>query len=464
MKLSVKEITKICNGKLYCGSDNVICTNFVKDTRIINDGDTYIGIKGDNFDGNDFYIEAFKKNANCVILEEDSFKIDNGFKYDKPIILIKNSIEALKDIAEYIRNNSTAKFIGVTGSVGKTSTRDMIYSVLKKEFKTLKTDSNANNQIGLPLTLMRLNDEQVGVIEMGMNHLGEIEYLSNITKPHIAVITNVGTAHIGELGSRENILKAKLEILSGMDNDGKLIINNDNDLLHEYYLKNKGNIVTIGIDNDSDFVATDIEYYPNHSTFNIKYLEKKYKIDCPIPGKVFIYNSLVAFATATLLGIGYDKIIDGISDFKLTKNRMEIINLKKQIKIIDGVYNASVDSMKANLEILKNQTGKRKIAVLGSMLELGEFSNQLHEEVGETVFNDKIDILITVGKEARLIAKKVIELGMNKQNVYSFDDTTSAINLLKNIILPDDTILMKASNGLNFKEILDDIIAYINNV
>lgn len=462
MKLSVKKITEICNGKLYCGSEDVICSNYVKDTRIINDGDTYIGIKGTNFNGNDFYIDAFNKGANSVIIEEDSFKIDNNFKYDKPIILVKNSIIALKNMAEYIRNNSTATFIGVTGSVGKTSTRDMIYSVLNSDFKTLKTEGNFNNNIGLPLTIMRLTDEKMAVIEMGMNHLGEIEYLSNITKPHIAVITNVGTAHIGELGSRENILKAKLEIISGMDSDGILVINNDNDLLHGYYLKNKKNIVTIGIDNDSDFFATDIKLEANYSTFNINYNNRKYEVYCSVPGKAFIYNSLVAFAVATLLGIKPEKIIKGIKNFELTKNRMEIIELKNKIKIINGVYNASVDSMKSNLEILKNQDGMRKIAVLGSMLELGEFSHKLHEEVGEAVFNNNIDILITVGEEAKMIAKKAVEVGMSTDNVYILENNTTAINTLKNLIKPNDTILFKASNRLNFRKILDEITNFIN--
>ncbi|MCI8778761.1 MAG: UDP-N-acetylmuramoyl-tripeptide--D-alanyl-D-alanine ligase [Bacilli bacterium] len=464
MKLSVKKIIEICNGDLYCGADTVICSNYVKDTRILNIGDTYIGFKGDNFNGNHFYVDAFNKGANCVIIEKKYFKVENNFSYDKPIILVKDSLKAIRDIAIYIRNNSKASFVGVTGSVGKTSTRDMIYSVLKEEFKTLKTDSNANNQIGLPLTLMRLNDEQVGVIEMGMNHLGEIEYLSNIAKPHIGVITNIGTAHIGELGSRENILKAKLEIKNGMPSDGKLVINNDNDLLHEYYLKNNRNIITIGIDNDSDFLATDIEAYPNYSIFNIKYLEKKYPIYCPIPGKAFIYNSLIAFAVAYLFNIPTEKIILGIKNFELTKNRMEIIDLKNKIKLINGVYNASVDSMKSSLEVLKNQEGMRKIAVLGSMLELGEFANKLHEEVGEAVVNNNIDVLITVGPLANSISSKAISLGMPKQNVHILNNNVEAIDLLKNIIEPNDTILFKASNGLNFKEILDCLISYINNI
>ena len=463
MKLSVKKILELCSGKLYCGSDDVICSNYVKDTRNIANGDTYIAIKGENFNGNDFYVEAFSKGANCVILEKKYFRVHKDFIYDKPIILIDDSIKTLKTIATFLRLNSNAYFIGVTGSVGKTSTRDMIYSVLKEEFKTLKTQDNYNNNIGLPLTLMRLNDEKAAVIEMGMNHLGEISYLSNITKPNIGVITNVGTAHIGQLGSRENILKAKLEIMDGMDDNGLLIINNDNDLLHDYYLENKKNIVTIGIDCVSDFTALNIELYPDYSKFDIKYNNELFNIYCPIPGKAFIYNSLVAFAVAKLLNINYQKIINGIKNFELTKNRMEIIELKNNIKLINGVYNASIDSMKSNLEILKNQSGKRKIAVLGSMLELGEFSKKLHEEVGVFVVENKIDMLITVGNDAKNIALKAISLGMDLNNVYIFEKNIDAITFLKKVIVSDDTILLKASNGLKFKEIIDNIVSYIND-
>lgn len=460
MKLCVKKIVELCDGELYCGGENVICSNFVKDTRIIKNGDTYIAIKGENFDGNDFYVEAFNKGANCVILEKDKFKIDDNFIYDKPIILVEDTIKALKNIAIYIRNNSSAYFIGITGSVGKTSTRDMVYSILKEEFSTLKTEGNFNNNIGLPLTLTRLTNEQAAVIEMGMNHLGEISYLSNITKPNISVITNVGTAHIGQLGSRENILKAKLEITDGMNEDGILIINNDNDLLHNYYLENPKNIVTIGIDNNSDFMALNINLYSNYSTFDIKYLGKCYAIYCPVPGKAFIYNSLVAFAVATLLHVETPKITNGIKNFELTKNRMEIIELKDNIKLINGVYNASVDSMKSNIDILKNQVGNRKIAVLGSMLELGKYSKELHEEVGRMVAQNHIDILITVGTDAKYIAQSSINSGMKSDNVYVFNENEKAINLLKNILTFDDVLLLKASNGLNFKEIVDDLMLY----
>ncbi len=455
MNLTVKDIIKICNGTLYCGSENVICLTFTKDTRTITKGDTYIGIKGQNFNGNDFYEEAFLKGANCAILEKQYFKATKNLKEEKPIILVDDIIKALKDIASYIRNQTTAYIIGVTGSVGKTSTRDMIYSVLTKNFKTLKTLGNFNNNIGLPLTIMRLKDEQAAVIEMGMNHLGEIDYLTKIARPHISVITNVGTAHIGEVGSRENILKAKLEICHGMDEDGKLIINNDNDLLHDYYLKNKKNIVTIGIDNPSDFMATNINLAGDYSTFQIKYNDNFYDVYCPVPGKAFIYNSLVAFAVGSLLKIAPAKIVAGIKDFELTKNRLEFIKVKNNVTIINDAYNASVDSMKSSLDILKNYPSSRKIAVLGSMLELGDYANSLHEQIGRFLVQNNIDILVTVGTLARFIAQGAIDELMPKENIYVLDNNQEAIELLKELIKPNDAILIKASNSLKFSEIVE---------
>lgn len=456
-ELTVGKIVEICNGELLCGDENVICSSYTKDTRTITDGDTYIGIKGEKFDGNVFYKDAFSKGANAVILEKDSFILDQEYDCNKPIILVEDALVALKNMAEYKRKTTEALFVGVTGSVGKTSTRDMIYSVLKEGYKTLKTEGNFNNNIGLPLTLLRLTDEKAAVIEMGMNALGEIDYLSKITRPQISVITNVGTAHIGELGSRENILKAKLEIQNGMDNQGILIINNDNDLLHQYYLNNKDSIITIGIDNESDFYATNIKLENDHSEFDITYKNNSYSVYCPVPGKVFVYNSLTAFAVGTLANIEPNKIIKGINNFELTKSRTEIINLKNNKILINDAYNASVDSMKSSLEILKNINNGRKIAVLGSMLELGEFSKKLHEEVGIAVIKNNIDILITVGNDAKYIANAALENGMNKNLVYSFDDNKDAIAKLKEILNNNDAILVKASNGLRFSEIVESL-------
>ena len=456
MKISVNEVIRICNGKLLCGDGNVILKKLVIDTRMLEYGDTFVGIKGENYNGNDFLYDAVEKGANCVILDENKDITDISI----PIILVSDSSKALGIIASYIRNNSDSIFIGVTGSVGKTSTRDMIYSVLKESHPALKTENNYNNNIGLPLTISKLCDERFAVIEMGMNHLGEISYLSNIVKPNIGVITNVGTAHIGILGSRENILKAKLEILDGMDDSSTLIINNDNDLLHDYYLNNdnKKNIITIGIDNDSDYKAINIKENDDNSEFDVVFNNQIIHILCPIPGRAYIYNSLCAIAVGSILSIDNNKIIDGIKNIHLTKNRLEFINLKNDIKIINGIYNASVDSMKASIEVLKNQTCNRKIAVLGDMLELGCYSKELHQGIGRFVYENNIDILITVGRDSSYISSEAIKCGMNKNNVYTLSNNNDAIKIINSIILPGDAILLKASNGLNFKEILNEII------
>ncbi len=456
MKLLVKDIVKICHGYLLFGNENTICENFTKDTRTLKKGDFYIGIKGANFDGNLLYEDAFLKGAGGCILEKKSLENTEILNFQKPIILVDNAKIALKDLASYIREKSLAKFIGITGSVGKTSTKDMIYSVLTKSFKTLKTEGNYNNDLGVPLTMLRLNDEECAVIEMGMNNLGEIDYLTKIVKPHIAVITNVGTAHIGNLGSRENILKAKLEIKNGLANDGLLIINNDNDLLHDYYLKHKDNIITIGINNESDFQASDIQIDSHGIKYTLTYQNNNYVVSCPIPSLSFVYNSLTAFAVGSLLKMEPEKIILGIKDIELTNNRLEFIDTKSKIHIINDSYNASVDSMKSSLDILKLAKG-RKIACLGSMLELGQYSKELHDEIGKYVALNKIDILVTVGDDAKYIAKSASNNQMKNDCIYSFDNNEKAIEFLKSNLKKDDTILIKASNSLKFSEIVNNL-------
>lgn len=455
--LTIEEITKICEGQLFCGDKSIICNIFTKDTRTIKEGDTYIGIKGDNFDGNLFYKEAFSKGANAVILEKSSFIKEENYSYNKPIILVDSAKVALKKLGEYKRNTSSACFVGITGSVGKTSTRDMIYSVLNREYKTLKTEGNYNNNIGLPLTLLRLTNEEAAVIEMGMNALGEIDYLTKIARPHISVITNVGTAHIGELGSRENILKAKLEIKNGMDEEGILVINNDNDLLHEYSKNNLKNIITIGIDNESNYQAKNIKLLQNSSLFTIVYEGKEEEIYCPAPGKVFVYNSLVAFAVGTLLKMTPEKIKQGISSFQMTKNRLETFEIKEGITIINDAYNASVDSMKSSLEILKNKKATRKIAVLGDMLELGDFSEALHREVGKCIYENEINILIVVGEDAKCIAEEAIKSGMKEENIKHFGTNKDVVDFLLKNLRKDDAVLLKASNGMHFMEIAESL-------
>ena len=342
--------------------------------------------------------------------------------------------------------------------MGKTSTKDIVANVVNQKYRTLKTIGNNNNNIGLPFTILRMQEEEAMVLEMGMNHFGEISLLTSIAKPTICIITNIGTSHIGNLGSRENILKAKLEILEGNQSQ-TVIINNDNDLLHKWYEENKNkiDIKTYGIKEKSDLNANRIVLNELSSEFTCNLDGKDEKIIVPVGGEHFILNSLCAAMVGKILKINSEKIIKGIEEFELTKKRMDITELENGVKIINDAYNASLESMSASLKVLSEFKQNRKIAVLGDMLELGEYSQKLHEKVGEEVYQNKIDILMCSGKNAKYIVKRAKELGMSEENIYYFETKEEIINKLKEISKKGDIILLKASNGMKFFDIAEKI-------
>lgn len=442
--MNIREIIEATNGILLSGDENLEIIGFSQDSRKVNAGMMYIPLIGERFDGHDFIESAFENGASAIISDR---VIDRN---DKVVIKVEDTLKALQDMALYLRKNRNVKVVGITGSVGKTSTRDMVYSVIKQKYKTLKTEGNYNNNIGLPLTILRLKDEEVMVLEMGMNHLKEMEELSLIALPDISAITNVGTAHIGELGSRENILKAKLEIIAGMKDGSILVINNDNDLLSTIVLDNL-ELVKVAIDGIGDLKAKNVVLKDDCSTFELNYLDKVYDVEVPVPGNHFILNALIAIAIGTKLNISMDKCIQGIREFELTKKRMDVIELKNNITLIDGTYNASEDSMKSSLDVLATYS-RRKIAVLADMLELGEFSEQLHRNVGKHAAVKKIDLLIVVGNEAKYIASGAKDAGMT--NIYYCKDNEEVINYLGNNLCSNDVVLLKGSNGMNLKDVV----------
>ena len=456
-EIRVKDIERETGAKLVCGDENFALGKIKKDTREIEDGDTYVGIKGEKFDGSSFFEEAIKNGATTCILQN----IDADFsKYaDKNILIVPDTVIALQQIAKYKRSMYNIPVVGVTGSVGKTSTKDMIASVLGMQYKTLKTIGNYNNHIGVPLTVLGLEDHESAVIEMGMNHLGEIRTITKVARPTICVITNVGTAHIGNLGSRENILKAKLEILEGMDENGIIVINNDNDMLHNWYLQNKEkkNIITYGIEEASDVMAKNIVNYENMSEFDVEINKNTYRVQVNVGGNHFILNALCAMCVGLKCNVSLEKILEGIKNFELTKNRMEIIEGISGAKIINDSYNASYDSMKASLENLGRMNATRRIAVLGDMLELGEYAKDLHEKVGEEVYKNRIDILITVGENARYISENAKRFGMHKEKVFSYNTNDEAIKKLKEILRNGNCVLIKASYGMKFGQIVESL-------
>lgn len=459
MKIYVKDIIEKCNAKLIIGDKNLELNNFSKDTRTINENDIYVGIKGEVFDGNKFYQDALDKGASACILDNfNELEFDKEKYKDKTIILVKDTVKCLQDIATYKRSLYNIPVIAITGSVGKTSTKDMVSAVLSKKYKVLKTEGNNNNHIGVPLTILRLQDHNCLVVEMGMNHLKEISVLTKIAKPTMAIITNVTTAHIGILGSRENILKAKLEILEGLIDNKTIIINNDNDMLHNANINQEYNKITVGIDNKSDFMAKNIKTTNDTNEFDIEYNQESTKIKIGIPTTPFIYNSLIAFAVGTLNNVKKEDIKAAIANIELSKNRLSKHVNKKGITIIDDTYNASFDSMKMALEILSKEKG-RKVAILGDMLELGKYSQEIHTKVGQEIKNNNIDILITVGEESKYIEKEAINDGFIKENTYHFKNAEECYNNLNKILKEKDVVLLKASHSIGLTNVVNKLIS-----
>ncbi len=448
--IAVDKIVEMCECTVISRGTASTVEKFCSDTRLIEKNDLFISLKSETADGITYIKEALENGAMGVITEYNiPEEIVN--KYNNKLILkVKNITDSIQKIAKYKRTLYDIPIVAVTGSVGKTSTKDIIASVVGKKYNVTKTKGNYNNHIGVPLTILSWNENtEAAVVEMGMNHFGEIELLTNIVKPTIAIITNIGTAHIGILGSRENILKAKMEILDGLTPNGCIILNNDNDLLNKCDIK-KYRKITYGIENSSNYVAYDIARNETYTEYKIKINDKEEKVYVPVPGDHFIYNSLCAIAVGKKLNIETDKIIEGIKTFEITGKRNEILEIN-DIKIMNDYYNASYDSMKASLEVLSNIKATRRLAILGDMLELGEYAEKLHSMVGEEVAKNKIDVLCTVGELSKSTAKTAKTLGTKE--VYQFSTNEECINKLGEIVRKNDAILIKASNAMHFGEI-----------
>ena len=442
MNYRLSEIADMTNGRLL-GEDAVI-TGITKDSRAAGEGDMFIALKGERFDAHDFVDQVAEAGAAAAMVQRE-------VGADIPQLLVEDVRLALGDLArEHCKKFSAVK-VAVTGSTGKTTTRDVIASVMSAHFKNvLKTQGNFNNDIGLPFTVLGMDEtNDAAVIEMGMNHFGEIEYLTNIVCPDIAVITNVGTAHIENLGSREGILKAKCEIFDGMKADGLKILNADNDLLST--IKAENTYFFSVKENGGDIYASNIKSKGLKGiscTINTK--DISFDIDIPIPGVHNVSNALAAAAVGLHCGLTAEEIQKGIAGFTPTSGRMDIIETK-DYTVIDGAYNANPDSMGASLAVLKQADGF-KCAVLGDMLELGGFSEKAHKQVGADT--EGLDLVIAIGE----LSKNICEVSPVKS--LWFENTDAFIEELdkKEIIPKGSNVLVKASHSMGFKKIVEKLV------
>ena len=414
----------------------------------------FIPLVGERFDGHAFLNEALEGGAaGCFTQRERESYLPGKF-----YIKVGSTQKALRDLARHYKQKFRIPFVAVTGSVGKTTTKDMVAAVLGERFKVLKTEGNFNNEVGLPLTLLRLNsNHEICVVEMGMNHFGEIEYLSSIVEPDVAVITNIGDSHIENLGSRENILKAKCEIFSHMDpKKGYVILNGDDPLLEPLRASLPFQSVLVGTAEGLDYRATGVESDGEKSVrCHVRTPRSGFDVEIPALGNHMLYPTLTAAAVAEHFGMTGGEIARGVLRFAPTKMRMNILKRGDGITILNDAYNANPQSMRAAVEVLSKSGGDYKIAVLGDMFELGPFAPTLHAGVGAYLGKAGIDCLVAVGELARHIYDAAKDAMVPQ--VYWCETKEEAKPILAELVKPNSTILVKASRGMAFEELVDDL-------
>ncbi|QEK11949.1 UDP-N-acetylmuramoyl-tripeptide--D-alanyl-D-alanine ligase [Crassaminicella thermophila] len=457
MRLTIQEVIEATNGELIRGDKKDIVIGVSTDSRSINKNELFIPLIGKKFNGHDFIENAIKLGASAILTSQ-RIK-ENKLDYVS-VIKVKDTLKALQDLARYYISKFNIIVIGVTGSTGKTSTKDMIYSVLSKKYKVLKNQGNFNNHIGLPLTVFDLKKEhEIAILEMGMSGFDEIDLLANIVKPNIAVITNIGLSHIENLGSQENILNAKMEITNYFDETNTLIVNGDDQLLKN--IENNGinfHKYFVGLGTNCNYQAVNInDLGEDGISFDVLIDKKAYPFRLNVPGIHNVYNALYAIAIGKILNVDIKLIYDGIKDFKGSKMRLNILTTNEEIKVINDAYNASPDSMRAAIAVLSKMSKNRRIAVLGDMLEMGEYSTKGHYDVGIEVAKQSVELLITIGEKAKNIAKGAIENGFDKKNIFLCKNNKEAINILKDLLQRKDAVLIKGSRGMRMEEIVEYI-------
>lgn len=425
--------------------------SFFTDSRIVSEDALFIPLVGEKFDGHEFIMQALENGA-IASLWDKSKKLPEGFPEDFLIFYVDDTTKALQHLASCYRDEVNPIVVGITGSNGKTTTKDIVAAIAKEKYKTHYTDGNFNNEFGLPFTILSMErDTEMLVLEMGMSSFGEIELLSNIAKPDFAIITNIGESHIEYLGSREGIAKAKLEIMSGLKKQGKLIIDGDEALLSHVH-KNE-NVLKVGFGENNDFIITNIELLRTETSFTgsdgIAY-------SVSLLGAHNAKNAGFGIALGELIGIEKDKIQHALKSLTLTGMRLEMLTGKNGVSIINDAYNASPTSMMAAIQVVQKMNGfSNKVLVLGDIYELGTDSKSLHETVSDVV-NGSTSYIYTVGEDSFVIGRKV-KKKYPEMVVKHFSKKEDVLKELMQHLNPDTLILFKASRGMKLESIIEEV-------
>lgn len=445
LELNLQEIVKATKGALLKEADVKEIKAVSTDTRKIEEGTMFIALKGENFNGNNYVLDAFNKGAKIAIVDEVKCDL-NELKEDVALIKVQNTGRALMDLAKFYREKLGLKVVGITGSAGKTSTKDLVAAVLSDKYKVFKTKGNFNNEIGLPLMILELDSTyDVAILEMGMRGLGQIRELAEIASPDLGIITNIGISHIEILKTRENILKAKMEIATFFDKNNTLVVCGNDDFLGalpeaEY------KIVKTGVGENFEIGAKNIDLEELSSKFTVYDGEKEEEFSLDMPGEHNISNLMLGIAIAKELGVSFEEMKRGLKNIEATSMRLELIK-KDGFSILNDCYNSSPVAVKSAIDVMKNIEGKRRIAVLGTMRELGHKSEEAHEEIGKYAKENGIEKVLCFGDFSENIKEGYGE------GCTVYKNKEELINDLLNIICEGDIILVKASRSLKFEEI-----------
>ena len=443
-QMTLKEAAIACNGRIAEEYQNIAFFGASADSRTIGEGQLFVALEGAR-DGHDFAPMAMERGAAAVLGKHE---IDG-----LPVLICADPLKALGDIAGAWRQRLQTKVVGITGSVGKTTTKEMTAAVLAAQYSVHKTAANFNNHIGLPMTVLSIpKDCQMAVTEMGMNHLGEISYLTRIAQPDIAVITNIGTMHIEYLGSREGILQAKLEILEGLRPGGNVIFNGDEPLLRNAKIPQTP--IFFGIDTDCDLRAVDLSSDLGRTSFRAVGLGQDLFVSLPVEGRHHVYDALAAIAVGLCSGVTPENIIAALESFSNTGDRQRSF-VQNGFAVIADCYNAGPESMAAALSVLAGRkTNGRRIAVLGDMLELGPVGPDAHYHVG-TLAAKAADLVFAYGELSRSTVQGALDAGMTAFTARHFTDHASMAGALKEIAKPGDVLLFKGSHGMHMERVLE---------
>ena len=444
-RITLEQAARWCGGTVAPQYAQVSFLGASNDSRSLEPGQLFVALEGAR-DGHEFIPAALAAGAAAVLCS----RCDGDF----PAIVVGDPRKALGDIARQERMRLNLKVVGVTGSVGKSTTKEMIAGILSRKYRTGKTPVNHNNDIGMPMAILALpEDTEVAVLEMGMNHFGEMAYLTSIAAPDVAVITNIGTMHIEHLGSREGILHAKLEILQGLRPGGKLVYNGDAPLL--WNLRGTGRTAPLyfGLENPACTVrCPQIQEWEGHTELTVAAGNGTFQVGLSVEGRHFVYDALAAVAVAQLLEVPVDQVQQGLAAFQSMEGRQEIYEAGGYT-IIQDCYNAGPESMAASLAVLGKKAGRR-IAVLGDMLELGVCTQAEHYRVGR-IAAGKCDLLLALGKNAGRVVNGAMTGGMRPLDALAFDSAQDLIDALRARAKPGDTLLFKGSRGMKMEQVLN---------